>query len=181
IPCGHCEFCEQGHPNLCSNLIFAGHAQTDGSLREWMTWHEKSIFPIPDSLSFDDAAMLEPLGVAIHTVDLGKLRPGMTVGVFGCGPIGLLILQMAKLSGAATIIATDKLAHRVDAAKSLEASHAFLVDEDSRLSEPSLRSPRRGSTVEMIQAATQGRGVDVAFDAAGTPDAVDAAFAAVST
>ena len=181
IPCGHCEFCEQGHPNLCSNLIFAGHAQTDGSLREWMTWHHKSIFPIPDSLSFDDAAMLEPLGVAIHTVDLGKLRPGMTVGVFGCGPIGLLILQMAKLSGAATIIATDKLAHRVEAAKTLGASHAFLVDEDSRLSEPALRSPRGGSTVEMIQAATQGRGVDVAFDAAGTPDAVDAAFAAVST
>jgi len=69
----------------------------------------------------------------------------------------------------------------VDAAKSLGASHAFLVDEDSRLSEPALRSPRGGSTVEMIQAATQGRGVDVAFDAAGTPDAVDAAFAAVST
>jgi L-iditol 2-dehydrogenase len=132
-----------------------------------MTWHEKSIFPIPDSLSFDDAAMLEPLGVAIHTVDLGKLRPGMTAGVFGCGPIGLLILQMAQLSGAATIIATDKLAHRVDAAKALGASHALLVNEDSRLSE--------------IGAATQGRGVDVAFDAAGTPDAVDAAFAAVST
>ena len=167
IPCGYCEFCEHGHPNLCSNLIFAGHGKTDGALREWMTWHAKSVFPIPDSLSFDDAAMLEPLGVAIHTVDLGKLRPGMTVGVFGCGPIGLLILQIAKLSGATTIIATDKLAHRVDAAKALGASQSFLVDDDSRLSE--------------IYTATQGRGVDVAFDAAGTPDAVDTAFAAVST
>src|SRR5215208_2078353 len=167
IPCGHCEFCEQGHPNLCSNLIFAGHGKTDGSLRECMTWHAKSIFPIPDSLSFDDAAMLEPLGVAIHTVDLGKLRPGMTVGVFGCGPIGLLILQMAKLSGAATIVATDKLEHRVDAAKSLGASHAFLA--------------QGGQELEEIGSATSRRGVDVAFDAAGTPDAVDAAFAAVST
>jgi L-iditol 2-dehydrogenase len=166
IPCGHCEFCEQGHPNLCSNLIFAGHGKTDGSLREWMTWHEKSIFPIPDSLSFDDAAMLEPLGVAIHTVDLGKLRPGMTVGVFGCGPIGLLIIQMAKLSGASNIIATDKLPHRLEAGRSLGATHAFLA--------------QGGQELEEIRSATSGRGVHVSFEASGAPDAVDMAFASVS-
>jgi L-iditol 2-dehydrogenase len=167
IPCGHCEFCEHGHPNLCANLIFAGHGKQDGALRECMNWNAKSIFPIPDSLSFDDAAMLEPLGVAIHTVDLGKLKTGMTVGVFGCGPIGLLIIQVAKLSGAANIIGTDKLPHRVEAAKRFGADHAFLVDEDSRLGE--------------IRAATQGRGVDVAFEAAGMQDSVDTCFAAVST
>ena len=181
IPCGHCEFCEHGHPNLCANLIFAGHGKQDGALRELVAWNEKSLFPIPDSISDDDGAMLEPLGVAIHAVDLGKLKAGMTVGVFGCGPIGLLILQIARLSGAATILATDKLAHRVEAAKALGASQAFLVDENPRLSEPALRSPHWGSTVEMIQAATQGRGVDVAFEAAGTQDAVDVSFAAVST
>jgi L-iditol 2-dehydrogenase len=167
IPCGHCEFCEHGHPNLCANLIFAGHGKQDGALRECMNWNAKSIFPIPDSLSFDDAAMLEPLGVAIHTVDLGKLKTGMTVGVFGCGPIGLLIIQMAKLSGAANIIGTDKLPHRIEAAKRFGADHAFLVDEDSRL--------------DVIQAATQGRGVDVAFEAAGMQDSVDTCFATVST
>jgi len=166
VPCGHCEFCEHGHPNLCANLIFAGHGKTDGSLREWMAWNTRSLFPIPDSLSDDDGAMLEPLGVAIHTVDLGKVKPGMSVGVFGCGPIGLLVLQMAKLSGASNIIATDKLPHRLEAAKALGASHAFLAES--------------GRELEMIRAATAGRGVDVAFDAAGTPDAVDAAFAAVS-
>lgn len=167
IPCGHCEYCEHGHPNLCANLIFAGHGQTDGALREWMTWNQKSLIPIPDSISDADGAMLEPLGVAIHTVDLGKLKAGMTVGVFGCGPIGLLILQVAKLSGAANIIATDKLSHRVEAAKTFGADEAFLVDEDSRLSE--------------VWAATNGRGVDVAFEAAGTQDAVDTAFAAVAS
>jgi L-iditol 2-dehydrogenase len=118
--------------------------------------------------------MLEPLGIAIHAVDLGKLKAGMSVGVFGCGPIGLLILQMAKLAGAASIIATDKFAHRVEAAKTFGASQAFLVDENPRRSEPAL------STVEMIEAATGGRGVDVAFEAAGTQAAVDAAFEAVS-
>jgi L-iditol 2-dehydrogenase len=167
IPCGHCEFCEHGHPNLCANLIFAGHGKTDGALREWMAWDEKSLFPIPASLSDDDAAMLEPLGVAIHSVDLGKLKAGMTVGVLGCGPIGLLVIQVAKLSGAVNIIATDKLAHRVDAAKVMGADHAFLVDEDSRLNE--------------IREATNGRGVDVAFEAAGTQDSVDTSFAAVAT
>ena len=164
ISCGHCDSCEHGHPNLCSNLIFAGHGKTDGALREWMAWSEKSLFPIPDSISDAEGAMLEPLGVAIHTVDLGKLQAGMTVGVFGSGPIGLLIIQMAKLSGAAKIIATDKLAHRVDAAKSFGADEAFLVDEDSPLAE--------------IRPATNGRGVDVAFEAAGTQAAVDDAFAA---
>src|SRR6266545_4907659 len=135
IPCRRCEFCEHGNHNLCSSLIFAGHGKTDGGLREWVAWSEKSLFPIPDSISDADGALLEPLGVAIHAVDLGKLKAGMTVGVFGCGPIGLLILQIAKLSGAATIIATDKFAHRVEAAKALGASQAFLVDENPRLSE----------------------------------------------
>jgi L-iditol 2-dehydrogenase len=166
IPCGQCEFCEHGHPNLCENMIFAGHGKTDGSLREWMAWNKKSLFAIPDSISDAEAAMLEPLGVAIHTVDLGKLKAGMTVGVFGCGPIGLLIIQMAKRSGAATIIATDKLAHRVDAAKRFGADHAFSAEDSRELGE--------------IREATNGRGVDVAFEAAGTQNAVDASFAAVS-
>jgi L-iditol 2-dehydrogenase len=166
ISCGHCELCKQGHPNLCVNLIFAGHGSTDGALREWITWSERSLYPIPDSLSDDDGAMLEPLGVAIHSVDLGKLKAGMTVGVFGCGPIGLLIIQVAKLSGAGTIVATDKLAHRLQAAKAFGASHGFLAENGRELGE--------------IGAATGGRGVDVAFEASGTQDAVDTTFAAVS-
>jgi L-iditol 2-dehydrogenase len=166
IPCRQCEWCERGHPNLCANLIFAGHGTTDGGLRECIAWSEKSLFPIPDSLSDADGALLEPLGVAIHTVDLGKLKPGMTVGVFGCGPIGLLILQVAKHAGAGTILATDRLAHRLDAAKAFGADQAFLADEGRELQE--------------IEAVTNGRGVDVAFEAAGTQEAVDAAFAAVT-
>jgi L-iditol 2-dehydrogenase len=165
IPCGCCELCEHGHPNLCSSMIFAGHGTHDGALREWMAWNEKNLFPIPDSLTFEDGAMLEPLGVAIHAVDLAHLKAGMMVGVFGCGPIGLLIIQLAKLSGAVNIVATDKLAHRVEAAKVYGASHAFLAGDNSQLSE--------------MRAATKGRGVDVAFEVAGVQDAVDASIAAV--
>lgn len=165
IPCGHCEYCEQGHPNLCENMIFAGHGKHDGALREYASYPTRCLIPIPDSLSYADGAMLEPLGVAIHAVDLGKLKAGMTVGVFGCGPIGLLIIQMAKVSGATNIVATDKLAHRVDAAKGYGANRAYNVEDNSRLNQ--------------IRAATMGRGVDVVFEAAGKQEAVDDAFAAV--
>ncbi len=142
-----------------------GHGKQDGALREYGSYPTRCLFPIPDSLSYTDGAMLEPLGVAIHTVDLGHLKAGMSVGVFGCGPIGLLIIQMAKLSGAANIIATDKLPHRVEAAKGFGASQVYLSGDSDRLSE--------------IRAATLGRGVDVSFEAAGDQDAVDDAFAAV--
>lgn len=165
ITCGQCEFCKKGHPNLCSSIIFAGHGEQDGGLREWMAWDEKCLFPIPDSFTYADGAMLEPLGVAIHAVDLGKLKAGMTVGVFGCGPIGLLIIQVARAMGATNIIATDKLLHRVDAAKNFGAHHAFLAEDRRELGE--------------IEAATNERGVDIAFEAAGVQDAVDTAFAAV--
>ncbi len=166
IPCGHCEFCERGHPNLCENMIFAGHGETDGALREYASYPPRCLFPLPDSLSFADGAMLEPLGVAIHAVNLGKLQAGMTVGVFGCGPIGLLTVQMARVSGASNIIATDLLPHRVEAAKSLGAQYAFTVG--NRL-DP-----------DQTRAATGGRGVDVAFETAGEQEAVDDAFAAVA-
>lgn len=164
-PCRQCEFCKQGHPNLCESVIFAGHGKQDGALREYLTWDENCLFPIPDNLTFAEGAMLEPLGVAIHAVDLAHLKAGMTVGVFGCGPIGLLIIQLVKLSGAVNIIATDKLIYRVEAAKRFGANQAFLVED--RL---------QG---DAIRAATNGRGVDVAFEVAGEQGAVEDAFAAV--
>ncbi|HEX2995786.1 MAG TPA: zinc-binding dehydrogenase, partial [Anaerolineales bacterium] len=164
VHCGKCEFCLQGHPNLCPHVVFAGHGVQDGALRECIAWTEHNLFPIPDSFTYADGVMLEPLGVAIHSVDLGKLKTGMTVGVFGCGPIGLLIIQLARHMGATNIIATDILPHRVDAAKSLGAYQALLAGNNSELEE--------------IRAATQGRGIDVVFEAAGEQEAVDAAFEA---
>jgi L-iditol 2-dehydrogenase len=165
IPCGHCELCLHGHPNLCPSVILSGHGEQDGALQECIAWNEKNLYPIPESFTYADGAMLEPLGVAIHAVDLARLKVGMTVGVFGCGPIGLLILQLARLAGATNVIATDILAHRVDAAKSVGANHAFLAAGRLEVGE--------------MRAVTQGRGVDVAFEVAGEQEAVDAAFTAV--
>jgi len=165
IPCKQCELCQHGNPNLCERVIFAGHGARDGALRERLTWDENNLFTIPDTLTYADGAMLEPLGVAIHAVDLAHLRAGMTVGVFGCGTIGLLIVQLARLSGATTVIATDKLVHRVEAAGGLGATKAILAEGGAEVP-------------EVMDAAGRG-GVDVAFEVAGEQDAVETSFAAV--
>jgi L-iditol 2-dehydrogenase len=165
IPCGKCEYCKQGNQNLCPEVRFAGHGSEDGALREYLAWDNQHCFQLPDLLTDEEGAMLEPLGVAIHAVDLAQIKPGMTVGVFGCGPIGLLIVQMARLAGATNVIATDIFPHRVQAARAFGANHTYQVD--NRLPD------------ELVREASGGRGVDVAFDAAGTQNAVDDAFAAV--
>jgi L-iditol 2-dehydrogenase len=162
VPCGACEFCLEGNPNLCVALRFAGHGTEDGALREYMAWPTHCLHPLPNSLTDADGAVLEPLGVAIHAVDLGHLKPGMTVGVFGCGPIGLLVLQVARAAGATHLIATDKLAYRLEAARSLGATAVFQAANGQESAE--------------ILAATNGKGVDVAFEAAGENEAVEAAI-----
>ncbi len=161
VACGKCEFCLAGNPNFCPYHYFAGQAPQDGALREYMTWPEDFLFPVPDTLSDEAAAMLEPLGVALHTVDLGKLRPGMRVGVYGCGPIGLLVVQLAKLSGAVEIIATDKLQHRLLVAQQMGATQVYQAEN--------------GAEAALIMAATAERGVDVAFEVAGDQGAIDTA------
>ena len=77
IPCERCSLCLEGHPNLCPTIRFSGQGDDDGSMREWMAWPEHCLFPLPDGFTAADGAMLEPLGVAIHTVDLAHVRPGV--------------------------------------------------------------------------------------------------------
>ncbi|HEX7069407.1 MAG TPA: alcohol dehydrogenase catalytic domain-containing protein, partial [Rhodothermales bacterium] len=161
IVCGHCEYCRDGNPNFCENGRFAGHG-VDGALREFMAWPEECLFRVPDHFTAADAAMLEPLGVAIHSVDLGKVRVGSSVGVIGCGPIGLFIVAVARAAGAGTIVASDRLPHRVELARRYGATIAVLADGDAE------RAAARD--------ATGGRGLDVAFEAAGDDDAVTVAI-----
>ena len=151
IPCEQCEYCREGNPNLCTALYFAGQSADDGGLREWLAWPTRCLFPIPDSLSDADGAMLEPLGIALHAVDLGKVRVGMRVGVFGCGPIGLLVIQVARAAGAADVLVTERLPHRLDAARQFGAREW---------------APGREGEV------------DVAFECAGENGAVEDAIAA---
>jgi L-iditol 2-dehydrogenase len=166
ISCEVCDLCRDGHPNLCEKIRFAGHGGDDGGLREWIAWPERCLVPLPAALSDADGAMLEPLGVALHAVDLGHVRAGYRVGVFGCGPIGLLVLQAARLAGASQLFASDlgDRPHRLDAARGLGAT-VFAADgsRDARA----------------IRDEVGGRGLDVAIEVAGENGAVDAAVDAV--
>ncbi len=159
FPCGGCERCREGDPNLCERVRFSGHPGDDGALREYMPWPEQCLFRLPEGLTAADGALLEPVGVAIHAVDLGKVLAGARVGIFGSGPIGLLTMQVARAAGATTIVATDLLDHRLEAARRFGADVAVRA--------------RDGDEWADVVEAVPG-GVDVAFEAAGTQEAVDA-------
>jgi len=162
IACGACRACRDGYANLCYRIRFAGHGETDGMMREFMTWPTELLHPLPDDVSDADGAMLEPLGVAIHSVDLGHLPFGGTASVVGCGPIGLLLIAVLTAAGASSVLAIEPLAHRREAAALYGAD---LVAEPGAAS---------GHLPELT-----GSGVDVAFEAAGTDEAVRLAVESV--
>jgi L-iditol 2-dehydrogenase len=152
-PCGRCDLCADGLEHLCARMRFAGHGSTDGALRTLLAWPERLVHPVPDTLTDAQAALAEPLGVALHAFDLAHVRPGAGAGVFGCGPLGLLLVQLLHMAGASPIVATDTLPHRVAAAESLGATHARLAGT-----------------------ASGEDGLDVAFEVAGDDGAVDEAI-----
>jgi L-iditol 2-dehydrogenase len=157
VPCGACDLCAAGLEHLCLGMRFAGHGSTDGALRTLLPWPERLVHQVPETLTDVEAALAEPLGVALHALDLGHVLPGAAAGVFGCGPLGLLLVQLLRMVGASPIVATDVLAHRVAAAEQLGATHAVLAGG------PSLDE-----------------GLEVAFEAAGDDAAVDEAVASLT-
>ncbi|MBO0867431.1 MAG: alcohol dehydrogenase catalytic domain-containing protein [Micromonosporaceae bacterium] len=160
ISCGTCARCHEGNSNLCPEVVFAGHGTCDGALREYLTWPDRLLHPVPDALAGTGAALLEPLGVAIHAFDLGHVRLGASVAIVGCGPIGLLLMQVARAGGAGPVVAVEPLTHR----RTLAASYAL--------------GPAVAPTDDLagtLASAGVPDGVDVVFEAAGTDAAVAAA------
>ena len=161
IPCGKCESCLHGHPNLCPHVRFCGTPPIDGVFAEYAVMPAENCFPLPEGFTPDDGALLEPLGIAIHTVDLAHLKVGQTIAVLGAGPVGLLTAMVAKASGAGEIYVTEPLAHRRAFALHHVADAAF--------------DPHAEDVVAAIMDATNGRGVDVAFEASGAAETPDQA------
>lgn len=164
IPCGTCPTCAAGQGHLCPTVAFAGHSTQDGGLREVISWPTSLLHPLPETFSEEDGAMLEPLGVALHAHDLGKVRGGATVAVFGCGPIGLLLVQLLVGSTAGRVVAVDPLPHRRDAARQLGA--------DVGLSSEEAEDP------EVLAAVVGDPGADVTFEVGGTDGALHGAMSA---
>lgn len=150
-PCGRCEWCARGHVNLCPDVEFVGAPPHHGAMAETIDVMPEQIYPVPDGFTVEQAVMLEPLGVAIHAIDLAKPRLLETVAVLGCGPIGLCLIQVARLCGVERIFAIDPVAHRAEAAVRLGADGA---------------GPDRAAIADW----TGGRGVDRVLEATNSPD-----------
>jgi alcohol dehydrogenase len=165
--CGGCFFCRRGEYHKCDEARVFGHGATLGSLQGaqaelLLVPHANLVLRlVPDGVS-DDAALFagDVAGTAYHAIVEGGLEPGGTVAVLGLGPVGLCAVQVARAAGAAAVVAVDSVEERLGVAESLGATPVHLSEGDPR-----------GATKEL----TGGRGVDLAVDAVGHPDALDLA------
>jgi len=148
--CYHCEFCLSGHHNVCANIRFLSTPHHPGFFRELVNLPVANFKAIAKEMSFGEAALAEPLAIAIHSLRLVTLRLGETVVVIGAGPIGLTTIAALRAAGAGKIWAVEPLAHRRELAKGIGA-HAAI--------EP-------GEAVKEVLKATGQRGVDLAIDCA---------------
>lgn len=128
IACGHCTACKLGRYNLCPNVTFLSAPPVNGTLCDYLAVDENFVFPIPDSLSLDHAALAEPTAVAIHAVNRSRMRLGETGIIVGAGPIGLLTLLAFKAAGGGRAICVDLLDSRLEAAKALGADEVLKPD-----------------------------------------------------
>jgi len=156
-PCGECYYCKIGEYNLCENLEFL-----NGAYAEYIRIPEKivkhNLYKIPDNLSFEEAAFVEPLANVVHGIDKTNIKPGMTVGIIGIGPIGLLLVKMAKLKGA-TVIAAGRNPLKLKLAKEFgDADYVIDITKTNSIEE------------EFKKYTSDNQGLDVAIEAVGLPE-----------
>ncbi len=163
--CMTCEHCLAGRHNICPNVVFLGGPGTDGASQEFLAVSEHQLELLPDTLYYEEGALLEPLGVGYHAVALAGLRPAETVGIFGCGAVGLCTLVMAKAVGCGTVFVTDTVDARLKmAVEQFGADHMINVNHTDALT--------------YINDHTHGRGLDCTFDAAGKQESITHTFEA---
>lgn len=169
ISCGQCFFCRKGEPNLCDDRKVLGVScdeyRRHGAFAEYVAVPQHIVYRIPDQLSFDHAAMVEPVSVAVHAVNLTPLQIGDTCLVVGAGMIGLLTLQALRAAGAGRTIIADLADDRLELAKKLGADEAL--------------NPKNVDVPEAIRAMTDGKGADVAIEAVGATPTVKASVDSV--
>ena len=163
--CGACPFCLRGEMNLCDRRqvigVSCGEYRRNGAFAEYVTVPEQIVHRLPDSMSFAEAAMLEPVSVALHAVKVSEIRGGETALVIGAGMIGLLTLQAARAAGCSRILIADVDATRLRLADSLGATETLHVSGDDLVKEVLRRT---------------GSGVDVALEAVGRDETIQAAI-----
>ena len=133
IACGKCRYCKTGRYNLCSDVIFLSAPPVNGTFCDYIAVCSDWVHKIPESLSFEQAALIEPVAVAVHAVNRARFKSGVTAVVVGAGPIGLLALQAFKASGGARAICVDLMDSRLNIAKKLGADEVINLSNNNDL------------------------------------------------
>ncbi len=131
VPCGRCRQCRVGRYNLCPDVEFFATPPIDGSFANYVAIHEDFAFKLPDEVSDEEGALLEPLSVGIWACQKGAVAPGDHVLVTGAGPIGLLAAQAARAAGATEITITDVKPRRLEIARAIGVTRALDVSSES--------------------------------------------------
>jgi L-iditol 2-dehydrogenase len=169
IYCGECAACRAGRINLCSHRRVLGVScdeyRRDGALAQYVTVPQRILYRLPETLSFEHAALVEPVSVAVHAVERLPVALGDTALVVGTGMIGLLVVQALRAAGCGRIIAADLDAQRLALAGQLGADELLRCDQ--------------ASLADEVLRRTGGRGVDVALEVVGIAATVQAAVLSV--
>ena len=167
IPCMECEFCLTGRQNICPNVNFLGAPPVQGALAEFIIIPAKKALPVKASVTFAEIACIEPLAIGIYTAKKMNISSGDTIAIFGAGGIGISCVIAAKKAGARVIAVTDKVSSRLDVAEKYGAENIININQEN--------------SIEKILKLTDGKGVDVAIEAAGELSALEDAVGAAST
>ena len=153
IPCGKCENCRTGRYNLCPDVVFWATPPTNGSFCEYVAHPANFTYPIGDQVSFEEAALVEPLAVGVYATRRAQVEPGQTALVLGSGPIGLVTVEALLARGVTEVIAVDIVDMRLQKAKELGA--------------PYIINAQKENVADVVKDITRNRGVHVVFETAG--------------
>lgn len=169
VYCGECAFCKRGQVNLCDNRRVLGVSceeyRQHGAFAEYVAVPQRILYRLPDKVSFEQAAMVEPVSIAVHAVARAGVGPEDTVAVIGTGMIGLLVVQVLRARGCRCIVAVDLDESRLALAKRFGASETLLANA--------------GDVAGSIRGATGGVGVDAAIEVVGASASIEVAVKSV--
>ena len=184
VPCRRCDHCKRGEYHLCPDVTFMGTPPIDGAFAEYVAWPADFAYDLPESVSLREGALCEPLSVGIHACRRGDVGPGDTVCITGAGPIGLVMMEVARAVGASDVVVADPVAKKRELARERGADLAVdptdtdlaaaVIDHagdgadvviEASGAEPAIRSTidvaRRGGTVVLVGLAAE---ADVPLD-----------------
>lgn len=163
--CGTCIYCRGGDYYVCKQKVVMGTTTWSGAFGEYIAVPEGIVHPLPDDMTYEEGALVEPLAVGLHAVRQSSVKLGSSVVVIGSGTIGLATMACAKAQGAGQILAADVLDFNLEIAKEMGATRVINV--------------KREKLEEVVKKEVHPAGAEVGFDAAGYPSVVDDLLASI--